>query len=101
MSDHPAMRFFGSTLGKKVAVILAAAVLLGQFALVLHDVVAQHELDTACEICVVKDRHTDFISAEIEVPVFLSITVAICIFSMAVPVFCRIQTARPGGPPIL
>ena len=95
------MRFFGTTLSKKLAATLAVALLLGQFALVLHDAVAQHDLDTACEICVVKDRHTDFVSADMAVPVFLSITVTLCLFSTVIPAFRRVQAARSRGPPIL
>ncbi len=94
------MRFFGATLSKKLAMILALALLLGQFALILHDAVAQHEPEAACEICVVKDRLTDVISADIAVPVFLSITVAICLVSLPTPAFRRIRTACPRGPPL-
>jgi len=98
---HRAMQILGATLSKKLAATLAVAVLLGQFALVLHDAVAQHELDTSCEICVIKDRHADFMGAGVAIPAFISIAAAICFFSAAVPAFRRIQAAHPRGPPTL
>ncbi len=95
------MRFFKTMRIKKLAAVAALAVLLGQFALVLHDAVAQHDLHAACEVCIVKDKLADSVVSFIASPVFFATIVLVCGFALQ-PLLARpVQAARPRGPPVL
>lgn len=95
------MTFIRALLTNRLAAIVAAAVVLGQVSLVLHDVVVQHELETACEVCVVKDRLADAVIADSVSPAVLFAAILLPAVAFYSVFARRVATARPRGPPIL
>jgi len=99
--QYPAMRFFKVMRIRKLAAVAALAVLLGQFALILHDAVAQHDVNAACEICIVKDKLADSVVSFFASPVFFATIVLVGGLAFQPLLARRVQAARPRGPPVL
>ena len=95
------MRVYGSNRFKRLAVLAALAVILGQFSLTFHDVVAEHDIDAACETCVGADRLSAGGIAFVALIAFWLFTLYSIKPVFAVFVERPDQAARPRGPPTI
>jgi len=107
------MLFLRAKTYKKLAALAAVAVLLGQLALVLHEIIAhsdyyhahesehghEQEQEISCEICVVLDRVSYFAASFGPVSAFLWLSFLLCLPTMQFAPIQRHQTAQPRAPP--
>ena len=85
----------------RLVAIAAVAIMFGQLAVVLHDALAHHGEETACEVCIVKDRIADGVVAHVATPVALFAVFLTCSLAAQLIAARRIQAVRPRGPPVL
>lgn len=77
------------------------AVVLGQFSLLLHDVLIDHEADSVCELCAGHDRLADG-TVDVISGAFAFVAPAAAFLSVATPSSVRsVAVFRPRGPPLV
>ena len=85
---------------RNVAAAALVAIVIGQFSLLLHDVLIDHEAGSACELCSGHDRMADGAVDAGSGPVAFVSQIVAPLSRVTSPLFRSVAVVQPRGPPL-